>query len=143
MRDYSGDWTSFSDIGKLFNGVALLLDEYLQTERRYIYAVQCILNSGLQREIQVQKVEKYTPENLSGDLLELYHVIQEGGMFPMDALSGLMQLVLREYVWYEIHVIGAAELCVRFGYDYYMYVNGVAQEDTIWEEVRKIGLFVR
>lgn len=39
------EWSSKSDIGKIFNGHKFTINEYMQTEREYIDAVKIIMFS--------------------------------------------------------------------------------------------------
>lgn len=136
------EWTSYFDVGKKFNGIELTRDEYLATEQNYINAVSLVLNPNSCHQVVVRELEKYSAEGLSGELLELYETIGDSYMVNLEKVPMLMRLILREYMWCEMHC-AVNDICVRFGYDYYMYVNGLGKGDAIWQEIAdKTGLFI-
>ena len=62
LRDAEGrylpwSWTSYSDIGRAENGCALCPAAYLETERRYINALMCILQALHVDALRVMELE--------------------------------------------------------------------------------------
>lgn len=136
------EWTSFHDIGKAFNGVTLTAEEYFRTEAKYIDAVGLFLKSIDCKEVRIVNVEKYDPEGLSGELLELYKGVLNGVLLDGDSIRYMIQLVLRGYLWCVMFCSKNQEYAIRFGYDYYMYFNGSNLKDSMLAEVECLGLFV-
>lgn len=137
------EWTSFDDIGREFNGIEFTLEEYLQMEQKYIDAIFLILVSSGCCDLLIKSIEKYSNEELSDSLLHLYGALFEGCVISLSKLSDVMKLILRNNLWGEICCSINEDVCVRFGFDYYMYVNGLPKESTIWNKIREMGLVVR
>jgi hypothetical protein len=49
---------------------------------------------------------------------------------------------MRENIWCELYCSYNNNIVIRFGYDFYMYVNGIDKDSPIWQDVGEIGLFV-
>lgn len=142
FRDESGkytvdDWISYSDIGKAFNGTLLTGEAYVAVEQRYIDAVMRILRAQGIDKVVIKKLEKHSGGDLTPDL---YDKLEDGIFIDLEHVPGLMRLILRDHIWCELHGQGA--VVIRFGYDFYMYVNGIPKDAGIWQEISGAGLFV-
>ena len=142
FRDESGkytadDWVSYSDIGREFNGTILTAAAYSRVEQQYIDAVITILRTQELDKVVIKALEKYPGGELVSDL---YDQLEDGIFIDLEHIPMLMKLVLRDYIWCELQIAG--DIVIRFGYDFYMYVNGIPKEAGIWQEISSAGLFV-
>lgn len=149
-RDENGsyakdEWTSLYDIGKQYQGETFTIEQYLETEEKYISAILKIMNSAKVPYLQVRKLYKWEHsfkflEHYTGRMQNVYNMVKNGDVFKNDELQDLCKLVLRENIgcqlWYE------SLMYVHFGYDYYMYIGiGRKCSDTLkW--INSSGLFV-
>ena len=136
------EWTSFSDIGKEFNGVIFTEEEYLTTEGNYIKAAIFIFESVSCNVIVIKNIEKYSDEIIDEGLQRFYNDLKEDFYLTLDNIGNAITLILRDNLWCELHCLNNPNVVVRFGYDYYMYANGISSDSYVWEQIREIGLFV-
>lgn len=116
------EWTSVSDIGKKFNGVALEKQEYLRVENNYINFVCDVLST---LKISSVKLEKQEPKNkYKATNIEVF-----GEQFRQ-----ILQDNLRENFWCEFH---SKNLKIWVGYDFYLHIFS---KENIGEILRKSAL---
>ena len=114
-RDFKGfyqaeEWTSISDIGKVFAGKELTLDEYLRTEKNYL----CFIKQFVElfgTKIWIRAVEIYQECSISWGNGQRVDHNDEYLCFARDCL--------REQCWGKI--VGKS-FFIHFGYDYYIYI---------------------
>jgi hypothetical protein len=135
LRDAGGsytrsEWTSFSDIGSMFNGSQLSEAEYLQVENAYI-------NSALEflRESGVSSLVIRMLENHRGAVL----TVSEGSNISLEQVKNTLSRVLREEFWCKFE--GPSSF-IHVGYDYYMYVGVPAPCAKAEQLASSLGLFV-
>lgn len=121
------EWTSFSDIGKVFGGTKLSQDMYLRTEQAYI-------------DCCIELIEKAQISNLSIEQAEYY---AEDIHFPSSISNGneIRQVItacLREQCWLKLI---AEDFFVHFGYDYYMYIGSELPIESVAKIVAQYGLY--
>lgn len=138
------EWTSYTDIGNLYNGKVFTKEAYEKTEAKYIDAIYTLLDLIKENKLKIKNLEKNNTKKdfLSSDLNELYKVykILKEDMIVFD-LREVIMLVLREYCWFELHSIDE-KIKISFGYDYYMYFD-IGDNNTLPEkEMKKTGLFI-
>lgn len=124
-------WTSYSDVGKKFNGLELVLDEYVRVENLYIAAITRFAVELGVHTVVVGYVANGGRE--SG--------VTDGQEFSGSDLAPLIRGNLREQVNCVIADTAGA-LQVAFGYD--LYVNLAATrpcEDAVNEAYRS-GLYL-
>jgi hypothetical protein len=142
------DWTSYSDIGRVFNGQSLTLERYLKTENDYINAIQNVLNYLKITSLKISNLEKHNSiddfqERDKLELFECYSQLNENYEVFKNDLNVFVKLVLREYCWYELTSLDRS-FSVKFGYDYYMYFifqNDVNSAEII-KQIEDCSLFV-
>ena len=63
------EWTSISDVGEYFNGYEVTMEEYLETENRYVKAIDIILDYLKISYLYIMELEKYENDitNTSND----------------------------------------------------------------------------
>ncbi|MBC2322557.1 hypothetical protein [Listeria booriae] len=137
-----GEWTSYSDVGGTFSGVALSLDDYLLIESQYICAVISMMEYSGIGELSIKGLEVRNDdfdENTTDEMMKLLKVIKSSEKVNIVDIPSICRLILREYIWAKLE---GGTMFVHFGYDYYMYI-GLAQEPReAIEQIRNGGLFV-
>ena len=109
------EWTSFSDIGKIFDGEVLPKAQYEKVEAAYIDVALSFFIESQSEACYIEYLENHASKPLPCK--------DENNLSP-DELRQLMKGILREEYWARIE---ADSFFVHFGWDYYMYV-GVSQE---------------
>ncbi|MEK6190268.1 MAG: hypothetical protein N2A99_04670 [Carnobacterium alterfunditum] len=127
------EWTSISDVGKMYHGQIFTMEQYLVAEEKYIRAVRLLMQKTSVNQLKLLDLENHsykTALNLS-----------EGKTIPISLVSELVKMILREEVWERL--VAKNQFEIHFGYDYYMYFIGKNLTEYIIEELRKIdGLYV-
>jgi hypothetical protein len=150
FRDVSGkylknEWTAFSDVGKYFTGDLFLIEEYYSMENKYIKAVEYFFRLNNVDRVTVVGLEKYDIESkvLDETMQDVGEKVENSATFHVRDLSSLLKLILREYLWCELHSPDEA-VKVKFGYDYYMYFYSKRANiyDELLNGISEIGLFV-
>jgi hypothetical protein len=121
---HSDDWTSISDIGHSFNGVALSESEYLRTEDGYVKAVLEMMEKGGVDSFCITGLSRSRlPERADSEdgVLEACISVRTNEIVTGLRLEQLVRGCLREYIWCRL--VGRGGAYVHFGYDYYMYVG--------------------
>lgn len=73
---------------------------------------------------------------------DLYKQIKEGQKVALAELKDVLSLILRSYLWCELHGDNNGAV-VRFGYDYYMYFNVDGDFDAgVRDAIEGLGLYV-
>ena len=123
----SDEWTSFSDIGKVFCGTVFSRDAYLKTEQAYIDCCINLIEKAKITKLYIKQVEYYT-EN----------VRFPSSISNTQEIRQVITACLREQCWLKLV---AKDFFIHFGYDYYMYVGSVLSKETVAETATKFGLF--
>jgi len=119
------EWTSYSDVGQIFNGKVFEIQEYLKVEEKYIEAIKALFNFFKINRFVIEGIEKNNEENDFNEtdkafLFPTYQKIQEDEIVSATELENTVKLILREYMWGKI-ILEDVGVGVSFGYDYYMY----------------------
>jgi hypothetical protein len=136
LRDATGaytvcDWTSQSDIGRIFDGGMLSEAVYLNVENSYLSAMKSFLD-----EAGIESLELTALERRDAPADGFLH---RGNLSIAQSLD-FARLVLREEAWGKLVVPGKAY--VHFGYDYYMYIGVPSKCERSIAIARDLGLFV-
>ncbi len=105
------EWTSISDIGRIFAGDELTLDEYLKTEKNYLCFLRQLVEQLGRKKLWLRGLECYQECSTSWENGQRVDNNDEYLCFAQDCL--------REQCWGKI--IGKS-FFVHFGYDYYVYI---------------------
>lgn len=141
LRDESGcfigeDWTSFSDIGKKYNGKVLTNLQYIDVEAKYMDAIMTVLHQSQVNTMIVEKLEKQFSASTLKKMLGRYNLqftqldaefvsqIKNGLRLDMTEIKKTVMLVLRDCFWCEL-LSETGKVKIEFGYDYYVYIQGV------------------
>ncbi|MEC0128504.1 hypothetical protein [Paenibacillus pabuli] len=138
------DWTSYYDIGKVYEGKEFTLSDYLSFESRYIDAIVTLMQCMNVSSFKITNVEKYDDNvtqnlSISSKMADLFATVKDGDTIDNSNLSDICKLILREHLWGKLSV---SSMFVHFGNDYYMYIG--LQEECVGNlnEIRNSGLFV-
>ena len=113
------EWTSISDVGKTYNGGPFSMDEYVKVESNYIACVKSIMRHLGVTAFAISALEVYR----SGTNIE------DGGTVSDKRVDHIMKACLRKDIWC---VLLSRIMTVRFGNDYYMYVQcDIAQNEVV------------
>lgn len=145
-RDIEGiysidEWTSISDIGKLYGSREFSLPEYLKVESKYIEAIALFMKCNDLNSFVISEVEKYSDEmeQNSANMESIYHNIKEGDLLNIAEIPNICRLLLREYMWGKF---AAPTMFVHFGQDYYMYIGVTKECENVIDRIIEMGLFV-
>lgn len=121
------EWTSFSDIGKVFGGTLLSQEVYLKTEQAYI-------------DFCIELIEKSKISNLHIEQAEYY---AENMHFPTSIsntqeIRHVVAACLREQCWLKLT---SKDFFIHFGYDYYMYIGSSLSAESLTEIAIRHGLY--
>lgn len=125
LRDQFGrylkeEWTSISDIGKIYNQQLFTTEEYLKVEHDYIEFVEKLMISYDIKHFEVKGLSKRKKAEFNSEKeYNLLKKIHEGSKITVDKIEIVMKLILREKIWLKLVT---RHIEVHFGYDYYMYV---------------------
>lgn len=129
------DWTSISDVGRIYNDEILTMEEYLRVENSYLRFVQEVwmyLKCPVLKieDLAVYNEEEYhrTSDNAQGDTLS-----------SIDDILQITKHCLRENIWCRLN---GQEMFIHFGYDYYIYIGSKANYTTVRSMATKYDLFV-
>jgi len=130
FRDKTGaykkdDWTSASDIGRVFDGKLLTLDEYLAAEDAYVGAALLFLKNAQVKSLKVTYFEERSdfdnPSGFEAQNKLWLEDVELGREYLESDLSKIIRLNLREACWTKLEDDNGTY--IHFGYDYYMYVG--------------------
>ncbi|MCY0987151.1 hypothetical protein OV203_08450 [Nannocystis sp. ILAH1] len=141
LRDAGGaytreEWTSHGDIGKVFDGAELTLAEYLVVEARYLELLDKFLGWGRVKKLKVCGMEVNDRASLQRCRGDAKQGLSEGVWLEKAEILEVARLALREVLWCRLE---GQEFYVHFGYDFYMYIGGVA---LMGDPPAVTGLFV-
>jgi len=137
------EWTSIYDVGKIYDGKVFTIQDYLETEKRYIEAVKIIMRLNKCKELNIRHLEKhdyvkgFTVEE-DEKLEEKYIKIENKQKINYKDIEIVIKLILRETIWCDLINL-SKRLYIRFGYDYYMYFNTKTKIDLYRDKIEKLG----
>jgi hypothetical protein len=124
------EWTSRSDIGKLFAGVMLTEEQYLDMEQAYIDAALAFLGNTGTGALRVIGLENYR---------NCYSAPAVDELVSLDSVPDLLRAMLREEYWCKLESISAF---IHVGYDYCMYIGVDSDCASARNFAERRGLFV-
>lgn len=124
------EWTSVSDIGKFFDGVEFSAEEYERVENRYLLFITHLCMELCVKRMQIVGYEDYLGQcsYREGQVLE-----------DISQICNVAKACLREKCWCKLV---SSELCIHFGYDYYLYVSSSLDSENMGCIVKKFQLFM-
>lgn len=127
------EWTSYSDIGRSFDGIKLIESEYLKVESSYLFVIEEFIH-----ESKINGLTLHSLENKQGTKLPA--TMKQGSLLTPEQCVHFSRLALRELVWGKLVIPGKAY--VHFGYDYYMYIGVPVRCNKAISAAESRGLFV-
>ena len=127
------EWTSYSDVGRIFDGIPLPESEYLNVEVAYLSSVEAFL-----REAKIETLQLRDLENHRGRALPQF--IQSQAILTIPQCVEFARIALREIAWGKLVSPGRAY--VHFGYDYYVYLGLPSRCPNAIAATHNRGLFV-
>lgn len=121
------EWTSFSDIGKVFGSITLSEDVYLKTEQAYIDCCIELIEKAKISKLHIKQAEYYA-EN----------VHFSSSISNAKEIRQVITACLREQCWLKLT---AKDFFIHFGYDYNMYVGSSLSAKSITETATQKGLY--
>ena len=122
------EWTSVSDVGKVFGGILLTMEAYEQAERQHLHFLSELAQQCSAFPLYVD----------SYDDVHHNHAWHEGQEIPAADLQTIVRSILREECWCRLHGTG---FFIHFGYDYYIYVGCHLPLEAIRPLAARHGLF--
>lgn len=136
-------WTSIGDIGKSYKGVELTTEEYKVIENTYAAAVVTVMEELEIKTLRIKDLEIsdfIIYDGISDCKSEcFYKTVQDGKEVSIEDIPDLVKLILREILWAKLE---SDDLCVHFGYDFYMYFIAGKEPKESAENIIKSGLFI-
>ena len=123
------EWTSISDIGKVFSNKLLTKEEYVNVENSYLFAIEAFLAEANISCLNISSIERG----------EEYNFVQ-GQTIELEKILEIARLSLREKLWCKLSLNHKAY--IHFGYDYYMYIGVSRWCGNAISKAEKKGLFV-
>ena len=121
------EWTSFSDIGKVFGDTILSQDDYLKTEQAYIDCCIELIEKAKISKLYIKQAEYYT-EN----------VRFSSSISNTQEIHQVITACLREQCWLKLT---SKDFFIHFGYDYYMYIGSSLPTESVIEAATHHGLY--
>lgn len=146
-------WTSYSDIGKCYEGNFFEIDEYIDMEEKYIQTLMLIIDENRITTLQVCEVEQnFTISEIQSMLKSkglsildeeksILEHLKERDLIKRNEIWLIIKLVLRECIWCNLKN-KLDDFVIEFGYDYYMYVKCDEISHEIVFKIQENGLFV-
>lgn len=146
-RDKNGfytreEWTSFSEIGKVFDNKLFTYRQYCKIEDAYVQSIQLFMDCLSLDSLQVTDLEKHDKrENIFYDssMLSIFESVKNNDNLNKRDISTLSRLVLRENLWCKLQ---SENMFVHFGYDYYMYIGSNMPCKSVISTIQELGLFI-
>lgn len=115
------EWTSYSDIGKLFSGEKLVREEYIRIESSYVACLIDLLKKANCNTLYIREPEEYRHEAEVGESfdVDVYNkLLIDGGRVNVDEFESIIRLNLRDVAWCKLK----GDNCeLHFGDDFYVY----------------------
>ena len=126
---WSSEWTSYSDIGKRFNGDLLTEEKYLAVEEKFCKCLCEIAECILEDHFLISGLENYKKTKW-----------KDGAIVTLNNFSFVIKDCLREKCWCKLV---SKNLIISFGYDYYVHIETTLAEEELVAIVNKYGLYLR
>lgn len=146
------DWTAISDIGRTFDSKILTVKDYIDTEDRYIKAIQTILSFYNLPYLKVCKVRKsFEEENFkeliarrkveyTPDILDMYSKVEDIERLTYKDIDSFFRLLLREDIGANLSY--PRKMKIFICYDYLMGIHCSRSLERVIPAIEALGLFV-
>ena len=146
------EWTSISDIGKVYNGKIFTYSDYEHFEDLYLKAIFNLMSFFGSKEIKIIHLFKYSQEEYfdhydNKNLYDVFNSLKKNDVITdLSLIEKLIKLRLRELIAeLEILIDEDSNSKILFGFDYYMYLQTRTDKDllSIKQKIEDLGLFVK
>ncbi|HDK7166223.1 TPA: hypothetical protein PTV44_000026 [Clostridium botulinum] len=143
------EWTSISDVDEDINGAKVSLEEYLDTESRYIKVLNNILNDLSIEYLYVMELEKqddiindnYAFEGFTTDMIKMVSSVKEGQELDREKINYIIKAILREVFWCGLYS-KTTHLIIKPGYDFYINIICPELSICVIENISELGLYI-
>jgi len=150
------EWTEFSDIGRLFDGKRLSIEEYLEAENNFIAFVNDCLDIAGCRYLtinwsweyekkffrdRIKDVCKLDPSFDESECLTLIHEIEAKNRVSIPIAMYLFKLMLRNAFNLSLSN-GKRKIKFYMGYEYYLHFFTCIDSETLKKIADKRNLYV-
>jgi hypothetical protein len=138
------EWTSISDIGRIYDGHEFTADSYRVIENAYVAtALEFLAEAGCDGlkiiGLEPPRLLEQTAKYLQDIALDPRAVSTDSIVAGVD-LDNLCRMVLREILWCKLE--SESGFYLHFGYDYYMYVGSPCLSERSIAYGRQQNLFI-
>lgn len=137
------EWTSISDIDKIFDDGKLTFHDYINIENAYVNAITAFMECNNIDTIRINKLSKNSsPRDISlysPEMLNTFNNLADKTIVDKNIIQNVARLALREELWCKLIT---KNMYVHFGYDYYMYIGSSKACDETINHIENSGLFV-
>ena len=123
------EWTSFSDIGKEYQGKILTREDYLKTENAYLSVISYAIGQS-NIKCRIAEYEALWKNNTNW---------YNGKMLSGSEALSFSRDCLRELCWGKLF---GKHFFIHFGYDYYLYISSRLDCRLLENKVKDSGLFI-
>ena len=146
------EWTSVCDIGKMFNGIGLSLEEYKKVEDAYVDSILEIVKYMKLESFKIKDVYRWKDlrqevhnntkyQSLYSDsMLNIYENVTNNTIIKKGDLKNLIRLELREDIGGLLYV--PYRLKIFIGYDYMMGVHSSVPLEKVFKCINNLGLYM-
>ena len=120
------EWTSISDVGRIYGGKTFTMQDYFQTENQYINCFLELLNLAHCGTLKVHSLECQNSE---------WH---EGEILSIPGIELFARQCLREQIWGKLE---SECFFIHFGYDYYTYIGTILSTEEVAEACKANFLY--
>ncbi|WP_434799127.1 hypothetical protein [Terrisporobacter vanillatitrophus] len=141
------EWTSISDVGEYFNGYEVTMEEYLDTENKYVKAINIILDYLKISYLYIMELEKYedTITEINNDFcqndIDRNDFIKEGQELNRKEINYVIKSTLRERFWCGLYS-KATHIIIKPGYDFYINIISPKLPNVIIKKINELGLYI-
>ena len=146
-------WTSYNDIGKIYEGKVFSKKDYLITENQYIKVLLFLLNYFNIKSIKIKHLENYFSINEIERLLKkkgltltsqdkiIISSLADEKMVGISQLDNYLKLILRECFWCKLED-DLSLVSIEFGYDFYVYITCNAIANNIITKFSQENIYI-
>lgn len=122
------EWTSVTDVGRVYLGRAVELSDYRSVEEAYVETARRFLAQSQIRCLRIMDLESkidncdLLPSALVEETRAQLDAVEDGRVICDEHLEWVIRLVLREVIWCRLESEKEG-FYIHFGYDYYMYIG--------------------
>lgn len=132
-------------------GERVSLEEYLDTESKYVQALNCILDDidldikylyvmELEKEDDIMN-DDYGVEGFTSGMIETIKFVEEGQQLNRDTISFIIKAVLREILWYGLYS-RKTHIIIKPGYNFYVNIISQTLSQDVIKKINSLGLYI-